>query len=94
MLEINSNPSFNINIQKFDKVENIIGGTEYKLKNEVSEIDKFIKCMVLTDAFKILTCGEDSVKKLGSFTRLYPHEKYNKFDILDDIRIIFKSLTG
>ncbi len=64
VLEINSNPSFNINIQTFEKLE---GTHEFKLKNEVSEIDKYIKTMVLTDAFKVLTCGMDDVKELGSF---------------------------
>lgn len=54
VLEINSNPSFNINIQKFEK----IGEYDYKMVKEVSEIDKFIKTKVITDAFKIiLTSG-------------------------------------
>ena len=53
MLEINSNPSFNINISTFEKS----GDHDYKLKTEVSEIDKYIKCLVLSDAFKLLTSG-------------------------------------
>jgi len=69
VLEINSNPSFNINIQKFEKKSD--EGYEYKLRNEVSEIDKYIKSMVLTDAFKIVACN-DPVFTLGSFERLYP----------------------
>ena len=55
VLEINSNPSFNIMISKFEKQE----GTDFdfKLKSEVSHIDKHLKTLVLTDAFKVLTCG-------------------------------------
>ena len=53
VLEINSNPSFNINISTFEKS----GDHDYKLKTEVSEIDKYIKCLVLSDAFKLLTSG-------------------------------------
>lgn len=50
VLEINSNPSFNIHIEKLEKDE----GANYKLRHEVSEIDKYIKAMVIADAFKIL----------------------------------------
>ncbi len=90
MLEINSNPSFNINISTFEKNEN----NDFKLKNEVSEIDKYIKSLVLTDAFKILTCGMPTVKKLGSFERLLPpqngSDKYKKFMVIDDVREVFE----
>ena len=51
VLEINSNPSFNINISKFERKE---GTNDYKLRNEVSEIDKYIKSKVISDAFKIV----------------------------------------
>ena len=65
----------------------------------MSEIDKYIKTMVLTDAFKVLTCGLDSVPKLGSFERLYPpaksKDKHSKaIGILDKVRMIFESLNG
>ena len=67
VLEINSNPSFNITIQKVEKEKG-----DYKVKSEISEIDKYIKCMVITDTLKILTCGLDTVEEMGSFERIYP----------------------
>lgn len=56
-----------MNITKFEKN----ASNEYKLHNEVSNIDKYIKSMVITDAFKILTCGLDTIDKFGSFERVY-----------------------
>ena len=55
VLEINSNPSFNINIQKFIKEETENNESKFSLKNEISKIDKYIKSMVITDAFEIVT---------------------------------------
>ena len=55
VLEINSNPSFNINIQKFIKEENENNESKFTLRNEISKIDKYIKSMVITDAFEIVT---------------------------------------
>eukprot|EP00347_Sterkiella_histriomuscorum_P008760 403343857 len=115
VLEINSNPSFNINIQKVEKIyDDSEGGDsnsskipkQYKFKNEVSEIDKYIKSMVITDAFKIVTGLEDQSEseqsedsdreslKGNSFELLYPSKAFKKFDILDDIRKLFESLTS
>ena len=44
-----------INIQKFERLDLPSGLNEYKVKNEISEIDKYIKCMVIGDAFKTIT---------------------------------------
>jgi len=69
VLEINSNPSFNVNISRFEKLE---GTDDYKFKSEVSEIDKHIKKIVIGDAIKVVTSKMALVDKLGSFKRLYP----------------------
>ena len=77
VLEINSNPSFNINIQKFEKVEDLIEKkTNFKVKNEVSEIDKYIKANVISDAFKIIQnlYDDDSDEKENYFELLYPQK--------------------
>jgi hypothetical protein len=72
VLEINSNPSFSINISKFERVE---GTNDFKMKNEVSEIDKYIKSMVVTDALNIVMSEDDEIKELGSFERVLPCRK-------------------
>lgn len=69
------------------------------MKNEVSEIDKYIKTMVLTDAFKVLTCGIENVKELGSFEKIFPrgsssNKKYECLTLLDDLRQIFEGMAG
>lgn len=93
VLEINSNPSFNMNISKFVQQD---GTTNFKLVNEVSEIDKYIKSMVLGDAFKILSCGLEKINKLGSFERLYPDDRrYSpRYNVLDQVREVFEALAG
>ena len=79
VLEINSNPSFNINIQTFHRVHET--EHDYKLRTEVSEIDKFIKSKVITDAFKALL---DDSRHVGGFKRLFPSaspkkDKWSKY---------------
>lgn len=68
-------------IQKFEKLENDEQHHKFKIKTEVSEIDKYIKCLVITDAFKILMKSidlpvqqikEDDDFKYYSYERLYP----------------------
>ncbi|CDW78139.1 tubulin-tyrosine ligase family protein [Stylonychia lemnae] len=94
VLEINSNPSFNINIQKFIKEETANNESKYSLKNEISSIDKYIKSMVISDAFQIVTSQKSNLKQLGSFTKLYPMRKYAKYGVLDEIREVFEQLAG
>jgi spore coat polysaccharide biosynthesis protein SpsF (cytidylyltransferase family) len=95
VLEINSNPSFNMTIQKFEKVP---CSNDFKIKTEVSEIDKHIKTLVLSDSFKVLTCGLDTVSELGSFERIFQlnnlGKDYEFVKVLEDIREVFEALCG
>jgi len=93
VLEINSNPSFNINIQKFEKVRD-----NFKLVTEVSEIDKHIKTIVITDAFKVLMSdsGQRFRDERNQFKKIFPlnNTKLECFSIIDDLRKIFEGLAG
>lgn len=65
-MEINSNPSFNMNINKFEKID---GG--YKYKSEVSEVDKHIKSLVVADAFKTLMFDDNESLENVQFEKIF-----------------------
>ena len=87
MLEVNANPSMNMYIDR--ELPN--GDLEWVL----SDVDRFIKGTVVSDAIKIVK-NKEMVDLEGSFERILPprDKKYNQYYIWEEGRKIFEKLGG
>lgn len=88
-MEINANPSLNVYIDK--ELPN--GDIEQTL----SELDKYVKAMLLTDTFKLVTDYQDSLPdEVGCLKRILPVEsrQLDLFYIYSEAEKIFEKLTG
>lgn len=72
-----------------------MGEFDFKMVKEVSEIDKYIKSKVITDAFRILM---QQTSDFSSFNKIFDpkwmNKKYQQMKIFDEIRILFEGLSG
>ena len=87
LMEINSNPSMNMFLER----QNEKGENE----KEISELDKYLKTLVIEDALKIIR-SKKQLDDLGWYIQILPtdDEQYNQYYIYDQIREIFTTLTG
>jgi hypothetical protein len=89
ILEINWFPSFNYYLDRIV----IDPNTKKRVRiKQVSELDRYLKTLLLKDAFLIVK-GEEE-KTTGVFEKIYPvtEKSYEKFGINDDIRKVFERL--
>ena len=91
VLEINSFPSFNF---FFDRIEVDPISKKKKRVKTISELDKYLKTLIMKEAFLIWR-GEGEESK-DVFQKVFPPknpEKYCQFTIYDDIRKAFEKLA-
>ena len=88
-MEVNANPSLNVYIDK--ELPN--GDIEQTL----SELDKYVKTMLLSDTFKWITDYKDQMAdEVGCLKRILPVDsrQLDLFHIYSDAERIFEKLTG
>ena len=87
LLEVNANPSLNMYIDR-----ELPNGD---LERVLSDVDRFIKGSVVSDAIKIVK-NKDMVDTEGTFERILPprEKRYNQYYIWEDARKIFEQLGG
>ena len=87
MLEVNANPSMNMYVDR-----ELPNGD---LERVLSDVDRFIKGTVVSDAIKIVK-NKEMVDVEGSFERILPprDKKYNQYYIWEEGRKIFEKLGG
>jgi len=81
LMEVNSNPSLNMFLEKDVELYPSQGGTKppgemYAIEphRELSELDKYVKVRVITEAIRIVT-GEGVDEYDGTFEQLLPYDE-------------------
>ena len=87
LMEINANPSMNMFLER----QNANGEHEKVL----SELDKYLKTLVLEDSIKIVRGKKDN-EDYGCFEKILPSDdpEINKFYVWEKAREIFSRLAG
>ena len=86
-MEINANPSMNMFLEKYNE--------EGEYERTLSELDKYLKCLVIEDAIKIVK-AKKPLDDLGTYQKILPSndEQESRYYIWDRVREIFSKLAG
>ena len=87
-MEINSNPSLNIFLER-----EIPGTTDGSTEKVLQELDKHVKAKVVTETIRIVT-GKGDGEYDGSFEQLLPDESMSEFYIYNDAQTLFELICS
>ena len=94
-MEINANPSFNMFLEREGPMENGVPTVEKTL----SELDKYLKSKVASEAIHIVTGGnydgqQPAERDRELFTQVLPCDEMEDLFIWNEVQTLFENLIG
>jgi transketolase len=88
LMEINSNPSLNIFLER-----DVIGSTDGTTEKVLQELDKHVKAKVVTEAIRIVT-GKGDGEYDGAYEQLLPDSSMDEYYIFNDAQRLFELMVS
>lgn len=87
-MEINSNPSLNIFLER-----DVPGTTDGQTEKILQELDKHVKAKVVTEAIRIVT-GKGDGEYDGAFEQLLPDDSMSEYYVYNDAQTLFELIVS
>lgn len=88
LMEINSNPSLNIFLER-----EIPGTTDGSTEKVLQELDKHVKAKVVDETIRIVT-GKGEGEHDGAFEQLLPDESMSEYYVYNDAQTLFELIVS